>query len=116
MDRPEIILAPGPTPIPPEVLLAQAGPLVYHRGPAFGSMLREITEQLQTLFRTTNDVVIMTASGTGGLESAIANCFSPGDEVLAPLAGFFSERFAKIATAYGVAVRAIEYEGGTTAK
>jgi serine---pyruvate transaminase len=116
MDRPEIILAPGPTPIPPEVLLAQAGPLVYHRGPAFGSMLREITEQLQTLFRTTNDVVIMTASGTGGLESAIANCFSPGDEVLAPLAGFFSERFAKIATAYGVAVRAIEYEWGTTVK
>src|SRR5919202_1037170 len=45
MDRPEIILAPGPTPIPPEVLLAQAGPLVYHRGPAFGSMLRELAER-----------------------------------------------------------------------
>src|ERR671939_468476 len=105
MDRPEIILAPGPTPIPPEVLLAQAAPLVYDRGPAFGSMLREITERLQSLFGTRNDVVVMTASGTGGLESAIANCFSPGDEVLVPSAGFFSERFAKIATTYGLDAR-----------
>jgi aspartate aminotransferase-like enzyme len=116
MDRPEIILAPGPTPMPPEVLLAQAGPLVYHRGPGFGSILREITERLQTLFRTKNDVIVMTASGTGGLESAIANCFSPGDEVLVPLAGFFAERFARIATTYGLDVRTIEYEWGRTVK
>jgi aspartate aminotransferase-like enzyme len=116
MDRPEIILAPGPTPIPPEVLLAQAGPLVYHRGPAFGSLLREVTERLQVLYRTESDVVIITASGTGGLESAIANCFSPGDEVLVPLAGYFAERFAKIARAYGVNVRTIEYEWGRSVK
>jgi aspartate aminotransferase-like enzyme len=116
MDRPEIILAPGPTPIPPEVLLAQAGPLVYHRGPGFGSMLREVTEQLQLLYRTEGDVVIMTASGTGGLESAIANCFSPGDEVLVPMAGFFAERFAKIARAYGLTVRTVDYEWGQTVK
>jgi aspartate aminotransferase-like enzyme len=116
MDRPEIILAPGPTPIPPEVLLAQAGPLVYHRGPGFGSMLREVTERLRVLYRTQGDVVILTASGTGGLESAIANCFSPGDEVLIPLAGFFAERFAKIAKAYGLNVRTVDYEWGRTVK
>jgi serine---pyruvate transaminase len=116
MDRPEIILAPGPTPIPPEVLLAQAGPLVYHRGPAFGSMLREVTERLETLYRTSGDVLVLTASGTGGLESAIANCFSPGDRVVVPLAGFFAERFAKIARAYGLEVRAIDYEWGRTVK
>jgi serine---pyruvate transaminase len=116
MDRPEIILAPGPTPIPPEVLLAQAAPLVYHRGPGFGSMLREVTERLQTLYKTDSDVVIMTSSGTGGLESAIANCFSPGDEVLVPLAGFFSERFAKLARAYGLTVRSVDYEWGRSVK
>jgi aspartate aminotransferase-like enzyme len=116
MDRPEIILAPGPTPIPPEVLLAQAGPLVYHRGPGFGSMLREVTEQLQVLYKTSSDVVIVTSSGTGGLESAIANCFSPGDEVLVPLAGFFAERFAKIARVYGLNVRTVGYEWGRTVK
>ena len=52
MDRPEIILAPGPTPIPPEVLLAQAGPLVYHRGPGFGGIMREVTDRLKMLYRT----------------------------------------------------------------
>jgi aspartate aminotransferase-like enzyme len=116
MDRPEIILAPGPTPIPPEVLLAQAGPLVYHRGPGFGSMLREVTEWLRVLYKTESDVVVLTASGTGGLESAIANCFSPGDEVLVPMAGFFAERFAKIAKVYGLAVRTVDYEWGRTVK
>src|SRR5512133_2579039 len=116
MDRPEIILAPGPTPIPPEVLLAQAAPLVYHRGPGFGSMLREVTEQLKTLYKTQGDVIVMTSSGTGGLESAIANCFSPGDEVLVPLAGFFSERFAKLARAYGLTVRTVDYEWGQSVK
>jgi aspartate aminotransferase-like enzyme len=116
MDRPEIILAPGPTPIPPEVLIAQAGPLVYHRGPGFGAILREVTEQLRTLYRTTGDVVIMTSSGTGGLESAIANCFSPGDEVIVPLAGFFAERFAKLARAYGLHVRTLDYEWGQAVK
>ena len=85
MDRPEIILAPGPTPIPPEVLLAQGSPLVYHRGPGFGNLMRDVTTRLKELYKTDSaDVLLMTSSGTGGLESAIANCFSPGDEVLVP--------------------------------
>jgi aspartate aminotransferase-like enzyme len=112
MNRPEIILAPGPTPIPPEVSLAQGSPLVYHRGPGFGNILRDVTEWLQELYRTSNDVVVLTSSGTGGLESAIQNCFSPGDEVVVPIAGYFAQRFASIATAYGCTVRPIEYEWG----
>ena len=116
MDRPEIILAPGPTPIPPEVYLAQGSPLVYHRGPGFGRMLREVTESLQRLYRTDRDVLIFTSSGTGGLESAVANCFSPGEAVLVPLAGYFAERFAKIALAYGLTVRTIDYQWGQTVK
>lgn len=114
MNRPEIILAPGPTPIPPEVLLAQGSPLVYHRGPGFGKLMREVTEHLRQLYRTTDaDVLLMTSSGTGGLESAIQNCFSPGDEVLVPLAGFFSDRWKRLAEAYGLVVRTVEYEWGT---
>ncbi len=112
MERPEIILAPGPTPIPPEVLLAQGSPLVYHRGPAFGELLREVVERLKQLFRTRNDVLVLTSSGTGGLESAVANLFSPGDRVVVPVAGYFGERFAKIAAAYGLDVRRIDYEWG----
>lgn len=112
MDRPEIILAPGPTPIPPEVSLAQASPLVYHRGPGFGRLMTEVAERLKVLYGTTQDVLLMTASGTGGLESAIQNVFSPGEEVLIPLAGFFAERWKQLAEAHGLSVRSIEYEWG----
>ena len=113
MDRPEIILAPGPTPIPPEVLLAQGSPLVYHRGPGFGRLMRDVTARLKELCRTDRaDVLLMTSSGTGGLESAIQNVFSPGDEVLIPLAGFFSDRWRSLATAMGLTVRTVDHEWG----
>ncbi len=113
MHRPEIILAPGPTPIPPEVLLAQGSPLVYHRGPGFGALMRDVTGRLKELYRTQNaDVFLLTSSGTGGLESAVQNVLSPGDEVLVPLAGYFSERWSKLAKAHGLSVRTIEYDWG----
>ncbi|HEY7660016.1 MAG TPA: alanine--glyoxylate aminotransferase family protein [Actinomycetota bacterium] len=113
MDRPEIILAPGPTPIPPEVLLAQGSPLLYHRGPGFGALMRDVTSRLRELYRTERaDVLLMTSSGTGGLESAVQNVLSPGDEVLVPLAGYFSERWVKLAKAYGLEVRTLEYDWG----
>lgn len=105
-------MAPGPTPVPPDVLLAQGSPIVYHRGPGYGALLREVTEGLQKVYRTSNDVLTFTASGTGGLESAVANLFSPGDTVLVPVAGYFGERFAKIARAFRQDVRTIDYEWG----
>jgi len=113
VDRPEIILAPGPTPIPTEVLQAQGSPLVYHRGPGFGALMRDVTSWLTELYRTSSaDVLLLTSSGTGGLESAIQNCFSPGDEVFVPLAGFFADRWRQLAEAYGLVVRTVEYEWG----
>jgi serine---pyruvate transaminase len=112
VEKPEIIMAPGPTPVPPEVLLAQGSPLVYHRGPGYGELLREVTEGLQKAFRTDNDVLVFASSGTGGLESAVANLFSPGDQVIVPVAGYFGDRFARIAQAFGQDVRRIEYEWG----
>jgi aspartate aminotransferase-like enzyme len=114
VDRPEIILAPGPTPIPPEVLLAQGSPLVYHRGPGFGKLMTDVTARLRELYRTeAAEIFLMTSSGTGGLESAIQNCFSPGDEVFVPLAGFFSQRWQRLAEAYGLTVHVTEDEWGT---
>jgi len=113
VEKPEIIMAPGPTPVPPEVLLAQGSPLVYHRGPGYGDLLSEVTEGLQRVYRTAGDVLIFAASGTGGLESAVQNLFSPGDRVVVPVAGYFGERFAKIAAAFGLDVRRIDYEWGT---
>jgi aspartate aminotransferase-like enzyme len=112
VDKPEIIMAPGPTPVPPEVFIAQGSPLVYHRGPGYGDLLREVTEGLKKIYWTRNDVLVFTSSGTGGLESAVANLFSPGDRVVVPVAGYFGERFAKIAAAFGQDVRRIEYDWG----
>src|SRR5262249_30719333 len=54
----EIILAPGPTPIPPEVLNAQAQPLLYHRGPGFGQLMRDVGGRLQELYRTEDEVLL----------------------------------------------------------
>jgi aspartate aminotransferase-like enzyme len=116
VERPEILMAPGPTPIPPEVLLAQGSPLVYHRGPGYGALLREVTEGLQEMMKTSSDVLCFTSSGTGGLESAVANLLSPGDRVVVPVAGYFGERFGKIAKAFGADVRVVDYEWGTAAR
>jgi aspartate aminotransferase-like enzyme len=109
-------MTPGPTPVPPEVLLAQGSPIVYHRGPAFGNALREVTEGLQWVFETTNDIVTFTCSGSGGMESAVVNCFSPGDKVLVVSVGNFGARFRKICDAYGLVVDYLEYDWGKTAK
>jgi serine---pyruvate transaminase len=116
MERPEILMTPGPTPVPPEVLLAQSSPLVYHRGPGYGQLLREVTAGLRTLLRTEGDVLVFTSSGTGGLESAVANLFSPGDRVVVPVAGYFGDRFARMAEAFHLDVRRIEYQWGSAVR
>jgi aspartate aminotransferase-like enzyme len=116
VDKPEILMTPGPTPVPPAVLLAQGSPLVYHRGPGYGDLLREVTEALRTIMKTTGDVFVFTSSGTGAMESAVANLFSPGDAVVVPVAGYFGERFAKLAGAFGLDVKTIDYEWGQAVK
>ena len=73
---------PGPTPCPPEVMQAMAWPMVNHRGPEFHQMLYDVTEGLKKVFQTKNDVLILTGSGTGGLEAVVVNMLSPGDQVL----------------------------------
>jgi len=115
MERPEILMTPGPTPVPPEVLLAQGSPLVYHRGPGYGRLLREVTAGLKAMLKTKGHVLVFTASGTGGLESAVANLFSPGDRVVVPVAGYFGDRFAHIAEAFHLDVRRVEYDWGRAA-
>jgi aspartate aminotransferase-like enzyme len=112
VDKPEILMTPGPTPVPPQVLLAQGSPLVYHRGPGYGRLLKEVTDGLQEMLKTRGDVLVFASSGTGGLESSVANLFSRGDRVVVPVAGYFGDRFARIAEAFGLDVRRVEYEWG----
>jgi aspartate aminotransferase-like enzyme len=106
------LLAPGPTPVPPEVLAAVAQPLIHHRTPAFASVLGEVQEGLRELFGTAQDVLVLAASGTGAMEGAVTNLLSPGDEVVVVNGGKFGERWTRICRAYGVAVHEVLVEWG----
>ncbi len=103
---------PGPTPLPERVVRSMSRPMIDHRGPQFAAILSEITEGAKRVFKTKHDLLLLTCSGTGGLESAIANLVSPGDEVIAAVCGNFGERFAALAAAYGADVTRLEFEWG----
>jgi len=106
---------PGPTPCPPQVLEAMAKQMINHRGPEFGEIVRDVTANLRAFFQTRNDLLILTASGSGGMEAAIVNTLSPGDKVLAVSIGVFGERFARIAGIYGADVTRLNFEWGKPA-
>lgn len=103
---------PGPTPCPPESLDAMSRQMINHRGKEFGELLQSITAKLKQVFQTREDVLLLTCAGTGGLEAAIVNTLSPGDEVLACSCGAFGDRFAAIAEQYGAQVKHLNSEWG----
>jgi aspartate aminotransferase-like enzyme len=106
------LLAPGPTPVPPEVLLAMARPIIHHRAPEFAQLFGEVRNDLQWLFQTGNDVLTLASSGTGGMEGAVANFLSPGDKALVVNAGKFGERWGRLCKTFGVQVTEIKVEWG----
>lgn len=96
------LMLPGPTPIPPSVSQVMGRPMINHRGPEFGEMYRACIEGIRWLFQTEGQVFLLGASsGTGGLEAAVSNVLSPGDPVLALVAGEFGSRFADMAARFG---------------
>src|SRR2546426_332484 len=104
MVQPPQLRIPGPTPVPERVQRAMAAPMINHRGPEFRALLPELEAGLRWAFQTENDMLIFPASGTGGLESAVANVVSPGERVLAVTIGAFGDRFADLAEAFGADV------------
>jgi aspartate aminotransferase-like enzyme len=110
MARKRYLLTPGPTPVPPEVLAAAGEPVIHHRSPDFKELFARVLGRLREVYRTENDVLVCTSSGTGAFESAVVNLLSPGERVLAVSAGNFGERWAKLATAYGCDVQQLAYE------
>ena len=106
------LLAPGPTPVPPEVLAAMGLPVIHHRTPQFGAVLAEVQEGLRELFGTAGDVLMLAASGTGAMEGSVTNLLSPGDEAIVVNAGKFGERWTRICQAYGVRVHEVVVEWG----
>ncbi len=106
---------PGPTPIPDEVLQAQAMPMIDHRGAEFAAMHREISAGIAGLIGSSSEVLLLTGSGSGALEAAVVNTLSPGDRVLSVIIGGFGERFAGIAEAFGASVDRLQVPWGEPA-
>ena len=113
--RKNYIMTPGPVPISEEVLMEHGRPLMHHRSPEFSKIFIEVTDKLKKFMQTSNDVLILTSSGTGAMEAAVTNAFSVGDKVLVVNAGNFGERFKKISAKFGLNVIALDYEWGDNA-
>ena len=110
--EPQNLRTPGPTPIPDDIYDAMSDPMINHRGPEFFDLITECTEKLKQVFMTSNDLFILTSSGTGALEASIVNTLSTGDKVLAASAGSFGDRYADLLDAYGVESTRITFEWG----
>jgi len=108
------LMAPGPTPVPPNVLLAMAQPMIHHRTPEYDALFAEVRGGLKRLFQTTQDVLPFASSGTGAMEGAVANTLSAGDTVLLLRAGKFAERWEEICRAFGVTVVPLSAPFGDT--
>ncbi|MET0503458.1 MAG: alanine--glyoxylate aminotransferase family protein [Candidatus Binatia bacterium] len=112
----QYLLSPGPTPIPNEVSLAMSETMIHHRTPQFNKVFEETRQGLRTLFGTKGDVLMLASSGTGAMEAAISNLFSPGDKVLVINGGKFGERWLNIANAFGLNPLEIKVPWGQAVK
>jgi aspartate aminotransferase-like enzyme len=106
------LMTPGPTPVPSEVLLEMAQPILHHRTSQFQAILKEVNEGLRYIFQTGNDVITFASSGTGAMEASVTNLLSKGDKVVVVRGGKFGERFGEICAAYGVEVIGLDVEWG----
>ena len=116
MERRQMLHIPGPTNIPERILRSLSQPLINHRGPEFEALLSTCAAGLKKVFRTENDILIFPSSGSGTLESAIVNLFSPGDTILAVCLGVFSDRMAEIGEKHGLNVIRLNKEWGQAAR
>jgi serine---pyruvate transaminase len=108
----QYLMTAGPTPLPPAVSQVMAEPVLYHRAPAFIEVYERVLERLRAVFQTGNDVLCFAASGTGGMESAVANLVVPGEPALVASAGKFGERWKDLCDAYGADTIRLGFEWG----
>jgi serine---pyruvate transaminase len=109
------IFAPGPTPVPQEVLSELAKPPLHHRTKEFIAIFERVKKNLQFLFQTTQPAYVLAASGTGAMEATVVNLFASGDKVLVLNGGKFGERFMKLAQRFGLDTQVMTLEWGTSA-
>lgn len=108
------LFTPGPTPVPEQVMLKMAEPIIHHRHPEFQELFTRVNANLQYLFQTAQSVVTLTSSGTGAMEAAVCNLHSPGDTALFVNGGKFGERWGELLKAYGVMPVELSVEWGAS--
>lgn len=108
----QILLLPGPTQVPPRVLKAMVTQQINHRGPNAKKLFEDITIGTQKILQTKNDNLLLTASGSGGMEAAVVNVLSPGETALVASIGSFGHRFAEICKAFRIKVDLLDYPWG----
>jgi len=106
------LFTPGPTPIPPEALLAMSQPIDYHRSEDTVALIKDVLKKMKHVFQTDNDVLFLTSSGTGAMDGAVANLLCKDDKVIVIRSGKFGERWSEICEAYGVQVIPIDVRWG----
>ncbi len=112
MDRQKLIMLPGPTNVSDRVMKAMLGPIINHRGDSFRELYKGVLEKTRHLFQTEGDVVVLTSSGTGGVEAAVFNLIRPGDVAVVPVFGEFSARLAETVEMVGGRAVRVESEFG----
>ncbi len=106
------LMTPGPAPVPEDVLLELARPVIHHRSAEAKEVITEVSANLKEVFQTKNEVLILTASGTGAMEAAAVNTVPPGGKALVLSAGVFSARWAAICKAFGINAVSLDTEWG----
>jgi len=114
MIRKTRLFTPGPTPLLPAAQFAMAAADIHHRTPEFRALYTRVLAQLKEFVGTTNDVIILSSSGTGAMEASVSNLTSPGDRVLVLTAGKFGERWSALAKAFGCHVDVVSVPYGQT--
>lgn len=94
-------MLPGPTNVPNRVINAMLTPMINHRSDDFRKLYKDIVNKTQTVFETENDVVVLTTSGTGAVETSVVNLIKKDDAVIIPVNGEFSTRLADLIDNYG---------------
>jgi aspartate aminotransferase-like enzyme len=112
MDGKQMLMIPGPTPVPEQVLRAIAKHPIGHRSDEFKQIMAEVRENLKWLHQTKNEVIILSASGTGAMEAGIISFLSKSDRVLVGANGKFGDRWIEMCKAYGLNVEVIAAEWG----
>jgi len=112
MIKKNYLMAPGPTPVPIDVLLEGAKDTIHHRTPQFDRIFTEAVKGTKEVFRTENDLFILASSGTGAMEMALTNIVNPGEKIIVCTVGKFGERWQEIAKAIGAEVVLVSGEYG----